>query len=55
MQYDNPDDKATGGSAAAAGGAVNEKDTFNAMKLKGLPFSVTEKEILEFFDGYGLV
>jgi hypothetical protein len=55
MQFDTPDDKATDGSAAAAGGAVNEKDTFTAMKLKGLPFSVTEKDILEFFDGYGLV
>jgi len=25
------------------------------MKLKGLPFSVTEKGIIEFFEGYGLI
>lgn len=26
-----------------------------ALKMKGLPFSVTEQDIVKFFDGYGLV
>lgn len=46
----------TGGSAAAAAASDSQnQQSYIAMKMKGLPFSVTKQDILTFFEGYNLV
>lgn len=46
---------ATGGSQAAAAMSAPAENTCTAMKLKGLPFSVTREDVLKFFEGYGML
>jgi len=48
MQFDTP------ATEKKALGAVPDKTTMEAMKLKGLPFTVNKEDIVQFFDGFNL-
>ena len=58
IDFDKSDSRPTPSGGAAASAAASDPQSqvaHRAMKMKGLPFSVTKQDIVTFFDGYNLI